>query len=111
MPKRHRTQELLYFWVLSELPPPPLLDNFYNFFSDIEIQDLKVSLGLKIIYIHYDIVKTGIRHSAISFKTVQYILGYISLQRAWSHKWKYTNTALLYRFQYRNEIFTKIYLL
>ena len=47
------------------------------------------------------------RHSDIPFKTVQYILGYISLHRAWSHKWKYTCTALLHRFQYRNEIFDK----
>ena len=26
-----------------------------NFFSDVEIQDLKVSLGLKILHIHYNI--------------------------------------------------------
>ena len=34
-------------------PPPPNLDNFYNFFSDVEIQDLKVNLGLKILFILY----------------------------------------------------------
>ena len=28
--------------------PPPNLDNSYNFFSDVEIQDLKDSLGLNI---------------------------------------------------------------
>ena len=37
-------------------PPPPNLDNLYNFFSNVEIQDLKESLGLKILYIHYNIL-------------------------------------------------------
>ena len=36
------------------LRPPHLnLDNLYNFFSDVEIQDLKVNLGLKILFILY----------------------------------------------------------
>ena len=26
------------------------MDNLYNFFSDVKIQDLKVSFGLKILY-------------------------------------------------------------
>ena len=56
---------------------------------------------------HVYIYKTGMRHSAIPFKTVQYFLGFISLQRAWSHKQKYTSTALLHKYQYQNEIFDK----
>ena len=43
-------KKLLFFWILFKLhppaPPPPHLDNLYNFFY-VEIQDLKVSLGLK----------------------------------------------------------------
>ena len=35
------------------LPPP--FPQFGQFFSGVEIQDLKVSLGLKILYIHYNI--------------------------------------------------------
>ena len=34
----------------NNLSPPPILENLYNFFSDVEIQDLVVSLGLKILY-------------------------------------------------------------
>ena len=47
---RRPEQKLLFFWILSKLPPPNL-DNLYNFFSDVEIQDLKVSLGIEILYI------------------------------------------------------------
>ena len=43
-------KKLLFFWILSKLSPPfppPNLDNLYNFFSDVEFQDLKVILGQK----------------------------------------------------------------
>ena len=38
------------------LPPPPNFHNLYNFFSDVKIQDLKVSLDLKILYILYNML-------------------------------------------------------
>ena len=33
-----------FFWILYKLPTPlqPNLDNLYNFFSDVELQDLKM---------------------------------------------------------------------
>ena len=68
--KKFRSQLLFMFWKSlgkvswekknccsfgfcpSYLPPsPPNLVNLNDFFSDVEIQDLKVSLGLKILYI------------------------------------------------------------
>ena len=40
------------------LQPPhsPQFGKLVQLFSDVEIQDLKVSLGLKILYIHYNIL-------------------------------------------------------
>ena len=43
-----KTALLLDFVQITSLPLPNL-DNLYNFFSDVEIQDLKVSSGLKIL--------------------------------------------------------------
>ena len=40
---------ILDFFQLTSPPLFPNLDNLYNFFSDVEIQDLKVSLGLRIL--------------------------------------------------------------
>ena len=37
------------------LPPFPQFGQLVQLFSDVEIQDLKVSLGLKILHIHYNI--------------------------------------------------------
>ena len=55
---RHSPEKkMLYFGhclnFLFPQPPPPNLGNLYNFFSDVRIQDLKVSLGLKVLYILY----------------------------------------------------------
>ena len=48
-------EKLLFCWILSKLPPPPPnLDNLYNFFSVVKIQDLKVSLELKILHLLYN---------------------------------------------------------
>ena len=46
-------KKLLFFWILSKLLPPPSLQfgQLVQLFFDVEIQDLKVSLGLKILYI------------------------------------------------------------
>ena len=56
--KRHR-KKLLFFWILSKLPfpPSPQFRQLVQLFADVEIQDLKVSLRLKVItYIHYKIL-------------------------------------------------------
>ena len=56
---RSPEKKLLFFWILSKfsspLPLPPIWTTCTTF-SDVEIQDLKVSLGLKILYIHYNIL-------------------------------------------------------
>ena len=46
-----RKKKLLFFWILSKLPPPlsPQFGHFVQLFSDVKIQDLTVSLGLKIL--------------------------------------------------------------
>ena len=48
-------EKLLFFWILSKLPPTPSpqFGQLVQLFSDVEIQDLKVSLGLKILYVQY----------------------------------------------------------
>ena len=38
--------------------PLPQLGQLLQLFSDVKIQDLKVSLGQKILFIHYDILYT-----------------------------------------------------
>ena len=43
---------LLFFWILSKLPSPQF-GQLVQLFSDVEIQDLKVSAGLKILCILY----------------------------------------------------------
>ena len=47
----------VFFRALPELPKPPphdpILGNLVLFFSEVKIQDLKVSLELKILYIYY----------------------------------------------------------
>ena len=48
-------KKLLFFWILSKLhsprPPSPQFGQLVQLFSDIQIQDLKDSLGLKILYV------------------------------------------------------------
>ena len=51
-----RRKKLLLFWILSELPPSPPFGQLVQLFSDVEIQDLKVSLGLKMLCILYIIL-------------------------------------------------------
>ena len=46
------SRENAFFWILSKIPPGHLV----QLFSDVEIQDLNVSLGLKILYILYIIL-------------------------------------------------------
>ena len=49
----------VFFRALRELPDPPPSPQFGQLgplFSDVKIQDLKVSLELKILYILYDIL-------------------------------------------------------
>ena len=48
---RKKAAVLLDFVQITSPPPHPNLDNLYNFFSDVKIQNLKVSLGLKVLYI------------------------------------------------------------
>ena len=42
--------------ITSAPPPSPKFGQLLQRFADVEIQDLKVSLGLKILYILYDIL-------------------------------------------------------
>ena len=49
-------KKLMFFWILSKLPPSPQFGQLVELFSDVEIQDLKVNLGLKILCIHYNIL-------------------------------------------------------
>ena len=42
--------------ITSAPPPSPKFGQLLQRFADVEIQDLKVSLGLKILYIHYNII-------------------------------------------------------
>ena len=53
--RRSPEEKLLFFWILSKLPPSPLpqLGQLVQLFSDVEIQDLIGSLGLKILYALY----------------------------------------------------------
>ena len=51
-----RRKKLLLFWILSELPPSPPFGQLVQLFSDVEIQDSKVSLGLKILCVLYIIL-------------------------------------------------------
>ena len=56
---RSPEETLLFFWILSKLPAPPNLNNLYfelELFSDVEIQDLKLSLVLEILYLLYNIL-------------------------------------------------------
>ena len=50
----------VFFQALPKLPNPPPHDpnsgNLVLFFSEVEIQDLKVSLELKILYVLYNIL-------------------------------------------------------
>ena len=55
---RFPEKKLPFFWNLSKLHPPaptPQFGQIVQLFSDVEIQDLKVSLGLKMLCIHYDL--------------------------------------------------------
>ena len=55
---RSHEKKLLFFWILSKLPPPLLSPSIWTTcttFSDAKVQDLKVSLRLKRLYIHYNI--------------------------------------------------------
>ena len=42
--------------ITSAPPPSPKFGQLLQRFADVEIQDLKVSLGLKILYILYNIL-------------------------------------------------------
>ena len=45
-----------FFWALPKLPiapPQPQFEQLVKLFSDVKIKDLKVSLGLKILFILY----------------------------------------------------------
>ena len=47
-------EKLLFFWILSKLPPPsPQFGQLVQLFSDVKIQDFKVSLELRILYVQY----------------------------------------------------------
>ena len=56
---------LLDFVQITSPPSPsPQFGQLAQLFSDVKIQDLKVSLGLKILYIHYNILyKYNIREA------------------------------------------------
>ena len=47
---------LLDFVQITSPPPPPPFGQLVQLFSDVEIQDLKVSLGLKMLCILYIIL-------------------------------------------------------
>ena len=47
---RHQQKKNVFFRALPESPNPPPDPNSGNFFSEVEIQDLKVNLELKILY-------------------------------------------------------------
>ena len=57
---RGQLKKNVFFQALPELPKPPPPDpnlgNLVLFFLEVKIQDLKVSLELKILYILYDIL-------------------------------------------------------
>ena len=57
---RDQLKKNVFFWALPELRNPPPLDpnlgNLVLFFSEVKIQDLKVSLELKVLYILYNIL-------------------------------------------------------
>ena len=57
---RHQQQKNVFFRALPELPKPtppwPQFGQLGPLFSEVEIQDLKVSLKLKILYILYNIL-------------------------------------------------------
>ena len=56
---KRSTEKNVFFRALPELPNPPPSPQFGQLgplFSDVKIQDLKVSLELKILYILYDIL-------------------------------------------------------
>ena len=40
---RSPEKKLPFFWILSKLPPPPQFGQVVQLFSDVKIQDLKVS--------------------------------------------------------------------
>ena len=50
-------KKLIFFWILSKLPPPfPQFRQLVQLFSEVEIQDLNDSVGLKILYVLYIIL-------------------------------------------------------
>ena len=56
---KRSTEKNVFFRALPELPNPPLLTPIratWSSFSEVEIQDLKVSLELRILYILYNIL-------------------------------------------------------
>ena len=65
---REKTAVLLDFVRLWPTPLSPIWTTFTTF-SDVEIQDLKVSLGLKILYILYDIynLKRNLKFTLLAF--------------------------------------------
>ena len=56
---RGQRKKNVFFWALPELPNPPPSPQFGQLgplFSEVEIQDLKISLELRILYILYNIL-------------------------------------------------------
>ena len=57
---RDQLKKNVFFRPLPELPKPPPHDpgQLVPLFSEVEIQDLKVSLELRILYVLYNILAT-----------------------------------------------------
>ena len=53
---RGQLKKNVFFRALPELPKPPQFGQLGPLFLEVEIQDLKVSLGLRILYVLYIIL-------------------------------------------------------
>ena len=73
---RHQWKKNVFFRALPESPKPPPWPQFGQlvpFFSEVKIQDLKVSLQLKILYILYNILYICNLKNSYKFNTLAFL--------------------------------------
>ena len=72
---RSHKEKLLFFWIwMSKLPfpPSPQFGQLVQLFSDVKIQDLKVSLELKIKYVLYNILYIYNLKNSLKFRLLAF---------------------------------------
>ena len=70
------------------LPPSPQFGHLVQFFSNVKIQNLKVSLGLKLLYIHDDILYIQPKKKQFKVQTIGILEEKDSYYWPKMHLWK-----------------------